>query len=91
MVEFELMVTSFLVEASASIPNGSIMRSLNAWRRQNALKDFGLLPSPRITLSSVESSSNPKRSVSHLDQFPIYKTVNRIKNLKLTARKFCTF
>ena len=66
--------TSFLIDLSASISKGSIMRSLNALRRWKTLKDVSystfLSPSSSIP-PSLSSMSN--KSVSHLDQLPIWQ------------------
>ena len=68
------------MDLSATISNGSIMRSLRALRRRKGLKDISgsnLLPSPSSFSSSAASlSSIPNRSVSHMDQLLIWGDKN---------------
>jgi hypothetical protein len=71
--------TSFLMDLLKSMSFGSIMRSLNALRRWKDLNDVSSLSSLLawlFTSSSGSSSSIPNKSVSHLDQFPIWDSQN---------------
>jgi len=64
--------TSFLIDPSASMSKGSIIKSLKALRRRNGLKDDSHLGSSFSLLTSQESlSSMLNKSESHLDQSPI--------------------
>lgn len=63
--------TSFLVVRFKSKSLGSIIRSLNAYKRRNDLKGVSF-----VSLLGSSSSDSmlyiPNRSVSHRDQFPIW-------------------